>query len=549
MQVLKAIRRGRIDEAAAFLERHPALARVRNGWGDTALHLAAAHSHLPLIDPLLRLGTPIDAVNRLGNTALHEAAESGQHAMVSCLLARGADPSTRNAAGFTPLYYANPYERDHPVATADALLASGATWDLHSAAVLGHREAAAHLLDSGSMPSARSANGLTPLHCLAIGARAVPEKRRADVIDILGRLLHAGADPLARDGRGLTPAHHASSWLLPHLPATCREPDAILALNAADHDAAAALAARSPATARTHLRHALGFAADRAADDDYRRCIQALGDLAGEDVHAAAFLGDEPTLRALHARVDDWRSWECAHAGGWRMPPATFFAWHGGHRRLLEWMLATGADPDARSWRGESPGGTLLHLAAQRGRLEEVQMLIASGADGDAQNWHGETPLHCALHPDQSVDKPMSTAVVRFLLDARCDATIRAKWGSTPLHFTVEFSDPDVMCAVIAAGADREAADKFGRTPLGRAVAMRNRPMAEALIAAGARLETQDIHGSTPLHLAVFRGDAPLAERLIAVAPRLKAIPDAQGRTPLDHARARGSADLATLLA
>jgi ankyrin repeat protein len=69
-----------------------------------ALIMAADHQRLGVIDELLAVGTPVDAVDETWRRqALRVAAENGRAASVHHLLARGADPNARDGEGRTAL--------------------------------------------------------------------------------------------------------------------------------------------------------------------------------------------------------------------------------------------------------------------------------------------------------------------------------------------------------------------------------------------------------------------------------------------------------------
>jgi ankyrin repeat protein len=69
-----------------------------------ALIMAADHQRLGVIDELLAVGTPVDAVDETWRRqALRVAAENGRAASVRHLLARGADPNARDREGRTAL--------------------------------------------------------------------------------------------------------------------------------------------------------------------------------------------------------------------------------------------------------------------------------------------------------------------------------------------------------------------------------------------------------------------------------------------------------------
>jgi hypothetical protein len=64
----------------------------------------------------------------------------------------------------------------------------------------------------------------------------------------------------------------------------------------------------------------------------------------------------------------------------------------GGHKSIVELLLANGADIDARS----SACATPLHYAAEEGHKEIVELLVTKGADVNAKNTDGNVPLHVA---------------------------------------------------------------------------------------------------------------------------------------------------------
>jgi ankyrin repeat protein len=101
--------------------------------GDTALHIAAAAYHLPIIRQLITMGADVGARNRRGAQPLHYAADGSpgsprwnpgvQAATVTCLIEAGADPNATDKSGVTPLHRA---VRTRCAAAVNALLDGGA---------------------------------------------------------------------------------------------------------------------------------------------------------------------------------------------------------------------------------------------------------------------------------------------------------------------------------------------------------------------------------------------------------------------------------------
>ena len=132
-----------------------------------------------------------------------------------------------------------------------------------------------------------------------------------------------------------------------------------------------------------------------------------------------------------------------------------------------EWLIAAGANPDARDALGRTP----LHLAAPARRLHAVVALVEGGANVDALDRLGRTPLMTALGAS------VHTELIEVLLAAGADPDIRDVHGWTALHYL----------AATAEGA------------LGQ------RGLARRLQARGAR-PSRDIVGTSPAQLCVLQG-------------------------------------------
>jgi uncharacterized protein len=91
-----------------------------------------------------------------------------------------------------------------------------------------------------------------------------------------------------------------------------------------------------------------------------------------------------------------------------------------GMRRLVQSLLAAGADPQARTRNGE----TALHLAALHPEPQFADLLLAAKADPRAQNADGESPLHWAALSGHIV-------VVQRLLAGGADARLKTGEGSS----------------------------------------------------------------------------------------------------------------------
>ncbi len=131
-QFVEAVAVDRSDEVTGLLARGMDPNTV-DPHGEPMLVVAARAGFEPTFDALLRAGAKIDAKNGFGDTAIMVAALGGHLTLVKKLYARGAEI---NPPGWTPLAYA---------------------------ATNGNTDVVRYLLEIGAKPNALSANGTSPL--------------------------------------------------------------------------------------------------------------------------------------------------------------------------------------------------------------------------------------------------------------------------------------------------------------------------------------------------------------------------------------------------
>ncbi|MDP2206247.1 MAG: ankyrin repeat domain-containing protein [Alphaproteobacteria bacterium] len=103
-------------------------------------------------------------------------------------------------------------------------------------------------------------------------------------------------------------------------------------------------------------------------------------------------------------------------------------------------------------------GLTLLHCAAAGMDSAQIDWLLARGADKNARDKNGDTPLHYAAQSQFSDG-------TQKLLAARAEADARNNKSETPLYYAVMFERAESIDLLIAAGADDTAARHDGETP------------------------------------------------------------------------------------
>ena len=148
------------------------------------------------------------------------------------------------------------------------------------------------------------------------------------------------------------------------------------------------------------------------------------------------------------------------------------------NREMVQFLLAAGADPNAR----DSVGQTVLMELDEDATVDLVWDLINSGAKVNLQDMSGNTPL-MELASSKNVE------VIKALLDAGAQLEIRNKQGRTALMVAAAAGYVNTVRALIIAGADITAVDKQKKDALAHAQEENSRAVIRLLKSKGA-LET-----------------------------------------------------------
>jgi len=197
---------------------------------------------------------------------------------------------------------------------------------------------------------------------------------------------------------------------------------------------------------------------------------------------------------------------------------------HGLSDTFPEWVESA----CGRVCEGLQRGGTVAHLRAALGDLEELQEIRAAGLSVDAPDQDGVRPLHLAAEFGHA-------ACVRFLLEAGADALKADSDRWTPLHGAAAGT---VECVelLLSHGARVNERDGRGRTPLGIAVGYYRLGVVERLLQAGADPNVQDREeGRVPLHFAAREGEQEMVELLLRHGAHV-GVCDKEGKSPRDEA-------------
>lgn len=543
----RAAEAGRWSLVAALDRAYPLPAAL----GDDLEEDAPLPDRAPTV--LLRDGLRDGRAEELGGLAqLLSARERGallhdEDAVISAdrvrwLLAQGADAEVRDVDGDTPMHM---FLGRGPEAAASvrALLERAAT--PAGAGGLARFLAACHasgrdvaplealaleLLDRGADPFARSPAGDPPL-ALAV---------RLGWARVLERLLAIGVDLNARDSHGMSALHLAAALgrdgMLRRLVAQGAAPD----LLAADGQTPLGVALASG-------RRDLADWLDWRGWPLPRRPIQA------QDVPAAAIVGDADAVRRLldlGLPVDSTDAQGCT---------ALLRAAGGGHRAVVDLLLARGSDPQLTAHSGATPLSaavsmrhaeivdrliaagapleqrlpgdlTVLMVACALGLTDLAARLLAAGADVQACDSQGRQALHCAaMYGFNARERSRLVALFDTLLLAGVDADQPAA-GATPLLLLLgaraepgSAADEDVLIAGLQLLVDHEASldakDPRGFGPLHLAALHGLLRVVQFLLRAGADPDLRDSLNRTPREIAVMRGFIDIAAEFAPPAP------------------------------
>lgn len=177
-----------------------------------------------------------------------------------------------------------------------------------------------------------------------------------------------------------------------------------------------------------------------------------------------------------------------------------------GRMQTVESLIGEGAGVNASAHDGFTP----LHVAAQQGNCQMVQLLLKHGAQPDKFAWinnENKTPLHVAAQYGY-------LAVVQFLLPYYAQADIFKSPGRTPLQVAVASGYKDIVGYLLEHGAKLDQSWMCW-TPLLIAVSKNNISMVQFLLDRGADANFNGNEEFSLLELAASNGYREIVKLLL----------------------------------
>ena len=517
LRLLRALIAQGIDLNHAHAGMTPLLAATRDSW----------HGRPDAVTTLLANGADPRAADREGNTPLHHAARSSDPGVAALLRDAAAEIDALNHEGVTPLgiacvagnwrlakFLLERGARPEPQDGLPVLLAAAATEEDDPVGVQ-------LLLKHKAKVDTRNRQGRSALHEAALAGHA----------DIIAALLQAGADVQARDAQERTPWLEAARG--GHLAASEALAAAGSLVSAVDHQGrnALQLACMAESVQATLVRRLLELGVEPEATDLHGKRAVDLAAQAGRWALVAA-LDPAYALPSAVAENEDEQ-----------VPPDR--APLGLLRDALQADQTHEAQALARLCSAQELG-TLLHDPGIFAAPARVQWLLLHGAVSESRDAHGDTPLFAQLARGPQAMAAATSLLQRGVSPAGAGGLARFLAASLSGNAALPGAEAFAL-ELLERGADPFAASRGGDPPLSMAVRLGWTRLLDRLLDLGVDREARDGHGMSALHLATALGRETVLKQLIlkGASPHARA---ADGQTPLGVALANGRRDLADWL-
>jgi uncharacterized protein len=207
-----------------------------------------------------------------------------------------------------------------------------------------------------------------------------------------------------------------------------------------------------------------------------------------------------------------------------------------GQTEIVDLLLKKGADINTRDRTNGAPlsqGNSALILAAAMNHLDTVQLLLAQTKKPDVllREREGKTAFWFAVANE-------NLEMVKLLYSHGSKINLPDKTGASVLTATVLHKKYDVLDFLVSKGANINMADNSGSTPLMTAIGLQgvNRPVVLAYLKKFLTFKPKLNHldsDDSALHLAAFFGFIDAVKLLLENGANINLQSEASGRTPL----------------
>jgi len=138
--------------------------------------------------------------------------------------------------------------------------------------------------------------------------------------------------------------------------------------------------------------------------------------------------------------------------------------------------------------------------AAASGDFVSARMSLEAGANPNALDEYGSAPLHLAAQGGYN-------EIINLLINCQANISLLNRDGWTALHFAARKGLLETSFLLLKSGVDvNVAGTRYGRTALHYASEQGHAKVVSVIIKAGANTEIKDMQGNTPLMLAQAKG-------------------------------------------
>lgn len=183
--------------------------------------------------------------------------------------------------------------------------------------------------------------------------------------------------------------------------------------------------------------------------------------------------------------------------------------------------------------------------AAHANDVGTLRQGIDAGVPVDSKDSHGRTALLIATHHS-------AVEAARILIRAGADVNAKDSLQDSPFLYAGAEGELEILQLTVDAGADLSSVNRYGGTALIPAAHHGHDDVVRYLLTTEIDIDHVNHLGWTALLEAVILGDGgPTHQQIVKLLLDAKSdatIPDKQGKTAMDHAKARGQAQVARLL-